>query len=206
MQQANNFIVLNIREYLENDDGRLGEDKLLQFLSGCSCPLNRDVERFLKQQSVEFAKKHQAVTYLVLSSEDAELLGYFSITIKPLVVKAEPFSNTVKRKLARFSEIDEGEQTYNLAAYLIAQLGKNYNDRAAGRITGKELLEAAIRQIQVLQYQAGASPRKVSAGFRMKEEDYEKLKRFASEHNLTQTEAIEKGLDLLYQQYQEAGL
>jgi len=146
MQQTNNFIVLNIREYLENDDGRLGEEKLLQFLSEFSCPLNKDVERFLK---------HQAVTYLVLSLEDAELLGYFSITIKPLVVKAEPFSNTVKRKLARFSEIDKGEQTYNLAAYLIAQLGKNFNDRAKGRITGKELLEAAIRQVQSLQYQAG---------------------------------------------------
>ena len=51
-----------------------------------------------------------------------------------------------------------------------------------------------------------ASPRKVSAGLRMKEADYEKLKRFASEHNLTQTEAIEKGLELLYQQYREAGL
>ncbi len=46
-----------------------------------------------------------------------------------------------------------------------------------------------------------ASPRKVSAGFRMKEEDYEKLKRFAAEYNLTQTEAIEKGLDLLYKYY-----
>lgn len=113
------------------------------------------MERFLKQQSIEFAKKHQAVTYLVLSLEDAELLGYFSITIKPLVVKAEPFSNAVKRKLARFSEIDKGEQTYNLAAYLIAQLGKNYNDKAKGRITGKELLEAAIRQTQIMQYQAG---------------------------------------------------
>ena len=114
MQQANNFIVLNIREYLENDDGRLGEDKLLQFLSEFSCPLNKDVERFLKQQAIEFAKKHQAVTYLVLSLEDAELLGYFSITIKPLVVKAEPFSNMVKRKLVRFSEIDKGKQTYNI--------------------------------------------------------------------------------------------
>lgn len=155
MQQANNFTVLNIREYLENDDGRLGEDKLLQFLSEFYCPLNPDVERFLKKQSIEFVKKHQAVTYLVLSLEDAELLGYFSITIKPLVVKAQPFSNTIKRKLARFSEIDEGEQTYNLAAYLIAQLGKNYNDRAKGKITGKELLEAAIRQTQALQYQAG---------------------------------------------------
>ncbi len=90
-----------------------------------------------------------------MSLEDAELLGYFSITIKPLVVKAEPFSNTVKRKLARFSEIDKSEQTYNLAAYLIAQLGKNFNDKVKGRITGQELLEAAIRQTQILQYQVG---------------------------------------------------
>jgi hypothetical protein len=155
MQTVNDFIVLNIREYLENDNKRLGEDKLIQILSEFSCPLNPDVERFLKQQSIEFAKKHQAVTYLVMSLEDAELLGYFSITIKPLLVKAEPFSNTIKRKLARFSEINKSEQTYNIAAYLIAQLGKNYNDRTTGRITGKELLEAAIRQTQFLQYHAG---------------------------------------------------
>ena len=74
MQTTNNFIVLNIREYLENDDRKLGEDKLVQLLSEFSCPLNPDVERFLKQQSIDFAKKHQAVTYLVLSLEDAELL------------------------------------------------------------------------------------------------------------------------------------
>ena len=154
MQPANNFIVLNIREYLASGDKRLGEDKLVQLLSEFSCPLNPDVERFLKQQAIDFAKKHQAVTYLLLSLEDAELLGYFSITIKPLIVKAEPFS-TAKRKLARFSEIDKSEQTYNLAAYLIAQLGKNFNDKAKGRITGQELLEAAIRQTQILQYQVG---------------------------------------------------
>ena len=82
-------------------------------------------------------------------------MGYFSITIKPLVVRTKSFSNTVKRKLERFSEIDKGEQTYNLADYLIAHFEKNYNDRTTGRITGKELLEAAIRQIQALQYQAG---------------------------------------------------
>lgn len=155
MQTANNFIVLNIREYLDNDDQRLGEEKLKQLLSEFSSPLNPDVERFLKQRSIEFARKHQAVTYLVLSLEDAELLGYFSITIKPLMVKAEPFSNTTKRKLTRFSEIDKNGEAYNLAAYLIAQLGKNFNDRVKGRITGEELLEAAIRQVQILQYLAG---------------------------------------------------
>ena len=155
MQQTNNFTVLNIREYLVNENGKLGEEKLRQLLSEFSCPLNVDVQHFLRQQAIEFSKKHQAVTYLVLSVEDAELLGYFSITIKPLVVKAEPFSNTVRRKLARFSEMDRSEQTYNIAAYLIAQLGKNYSDRAKGRITGQELLEAAIRQLQILQYQVG---------------------------------------------------
>ena len=151
MQQTNNFTVLNIREYLVNENSKLGEEKLRQLLSEFSCPLNVDVQRFLRQQAIEFSKKHQAATYLALSVEDAELLGYFSITIKPLVVRAEPFSNTVRRKLARFSEMDRCGQTYNIAAYLIAQLGKNYSDRAKGRITGQELLEAAIRQLQIVQ-------------------------------------------------------
>lgn len=155
MEPANNYIVLNIREFLNDDDQRLGEEKLKQLLSEFSCPLNPDVECFLKEQAIIFTKKHQAVTYLVLSLEDAALLGYFSITIKPLVVKSEPFSNKVKRKLARFSKVDEQDQTYNLAAYLIAQLGKNFSIKAEERISGKELLEAAIRQTQMLQYQAG---------------------------------------------------
>ena len=172
MQQTNNFTVLNIREYLVNENSKLGEEKLRQLLSEFSCPLNVDVQHFLRQQAIEFSKKHQAVTYLVLSVEDAELLGYFSITIKPLVVRAEPFSNTVRRKLARFSEMDRREQTYNIAAYLIAQLGKNYSDRAKGRLTGHELLEAAIRQLQILQYQVGGMVAFVEA------DDNEKLLSF----------------------------
>jgi len=56
MQPANNFIVLKIREYLASEDKRLGEDKLVQLLSEFSCSLNPDVERFLKQQAIEFAK------------------------------------------------------------------------------------------------------------------------------------------------------
>lgn len=39
MESANNFIVLNIREYLANEDKRLGEDKLVQLLSEFSCPV-----------------------------------------------------------------------------------------------------------------------------------------------------------------------
>lgn len=117
---------------------------------------------------------------MVLSLEDAELLGYFSITIKPLVVKAESFSNTTRRKLARFSEINRSGQTYNLAAYLIAQLGRNYSDRTKGRITGRELLEAAIRQTQILQYQAGGMVTFVEA------ENNEKLLSFYKNYGFKQ--------------------
>ncbi len=128
MQEINRYTVFNIREYLNGQNEGLGEDDLLQILSEFSCEKNLDVEKFAKEQAIEFAKKQQSVTYLVFSSEDAELVGYFAITIKPITVNAEPFSNTAKRKLARVSELNEQNHTYNLAAYLIAQLGKNYHE------------------------------------------------------------------------------
>ena len=147
MQEVSKYTVFNIREYLNGNNEELGEDDLRQVLSEFSCEKNPDVERF--------AKKQQSVTYLVFSTEDAELVGYFAITIKPITVNAESFSNTIKKKLARVSELNEQNHTYNMAAYLIAQLGKNYNNGANDRITGEELLGLAIKQLQQLQYLAG---------------------------------------------------
>lgn len=155
MQEESKYTVFNIREYLNNQNEELGEDDLIQLLSEFSCEKNPDVEKFVKEQSIEFAKKQQSVTYLVFSTEDAELVGYFAITIKPIAVNAEPFSNTVKKKIARVSELNELNHTYNLAAYLIAQLGKNFSNGANNRITGEELLGLAIKQIQQLQYLVG---------------------------------------------------
>lgn len=68
MPPVNDFMALNIRKYLENEDGRLGEDKLMQLLSEFSCPLNPKDESFLKQQSIEFAKKHQAGSMVTFTS------------------------------------------------------------------------------------------------------------------------------------------
>ena len=141
MQEVSKYTVFNIREYLNGNNEELGEDDLRQVLSEFSCEKNPDVERFAKEQSIEFAKKQQSVTYLVFSTEDAELVGYFAITIKPITVNAESFSNTIKKKLARVSELNEQNHTYNNGA----------NDR----ITGEELLGLAIKQLQQLQYLAG---------------------------------------------------
>lgn len=155
MLQNDKYSVINIRKYLESDNPKLGEDDLVQILSEFSCERNSDVERFLKNSAIEFTKKNQSVTYLVFSVEDGELLGYFTIALKPLTVRGETVSNTVKRKLLRISELDEETQTYTMSAYLIAQLGKNFANGADKRITGEELLEAAWNKIEEIQYRAG---------------------------------------------------
>ena len=155
MLQNDKYLVINIRKYLESDNPKLGEDDLVQILSEFSCERNADVERFLKNSAVEFTKKNQSVTYLVFSVEDGGLLGYFTIALKPLTIRGETVSNTVKRKLLRISELDEETQTYTMSAYLIAQLGKNFANGADKRITGEELLEAAWKKIEEIQYRAG---------------------------------------------------
>lgn len=152
----NDVTVFNIREYLSaKGDKDLGEDELRQLLSEFFCDKNADVERFLKEQSIEFTKKNQSVTYLVFANEDAALVGYFTLAIKPISVNAENFSNTMKRKIARVSELDEENGIYTLSAYLIAQLGKNYKDGVNEKITGEQLLQAAVDTIKELQYMAG---------------------------------------------------
>jgi len=155
MLQKDKYSVINIRKYLESDNPDLGEDDLVQILSEFSCERNSDVDKFLKNSAIEFTKKNQSVTYLVFSVEDGELLGYFTIALKPLTVRGEAVSNTVKRKLLRISELDEETQTYTMSAYLIAQLGKNFANGADKRITGEELLEAAWNKIEEIQYRAG---------------------------------------------------
>lgn len=147
------FFIFNIREYLQQ--GEDGENLLRQIFSSFSCGKNTDVERFLKEQSIEFTKKNQSVTYIVVTQDAKEIVGYFTITIKPISVNCDNFSNTLKKKIARVSEQNAYDGNYSLSAYLVAQLGKNFNEGAKDKIAGNQLLEMAIDKIKELQYMAG---------------------------------------------------
>ncbi|MDE7284351.1 MAG: GNAT family acetyltransferase, partial [Lachnospiraceae bacterium] len=156
MEISDKFMFVNIREYLEQGKNeKVGEPELLRMISDFSCPKNPDVEHFLKKNSIEFTVKNQSVTYLVLDMDDGVLAGYFTIALKPLTVRGETVSNTVKRKIKRISELDEFTNAYTMSAYLIAQIGKNYTDDAYKRITGSELLELAWSVIEDMQYMGG---------------------------------------------------
>ena len=180
MLEANKYSVVNIRRYLNSNNPKLGEDRLLQVLAGFSCPKNPDVERFLKRSSIEFTKKNQSVTYLVFLVDSMELVGYFSIALKPLTVREGKVSNTVKRKLMRISEFDEQSRTYTMAAYLIAQIGKNYTYGADQIIKGTELLEMAWRIIEKMQYMGGGMVVFLEAG------NHERLLSFYQDNRFAQ--------------------
>ncbi|WP_289391778.1 GNAT family acetyltransferase [uncultured Phocaeicola sp.] len=180
MTEKNKYRIINIRRYIGNENPELGEDELRQILSEFSCPMNPDVERFLKYSSIEFTKKNQSVTYLVFSVADGKLLGYFTLALKPLTVRGETVSNTVKRKLLRVSELDKKSDTYTMSAYLIAQLGKNYSENDGKMITGAELLGLAWDKIKATQYMFGGMVTFLEA------ENEEKLLSFYRENRFSQ--------------------
>lgn len=74
-------------------------------------------------------------------------------------------------------EFDEERNIITLPAYLIAQLGKNYNEDVAGAVTGEILLKTAMKVIKKLQYSIGGMVVFLEA------EDNEKLKTFYIREN-----------------------
>lgn len=83
---SSRYLTVNIRAYLDKDElTYIGEESLYDLLSDFSCPNNPDVEYFLSHNAIEFTKKDQSVTYLVFNDEDASLVGYFSLTVKPIL-------------------------------------------------------------------------------------------------------------------------
>lgn len=147
------YYEVNIRRYLESDD----EYVLRDFIDSFSCPKNPDIEHFLKHNAIDFTKKQQSVTYLVLSKEIPGLLmGYFALTVKPLKIGVKDIpSNTWRRKIERVARFNEETQTYSAAGYLIAQLGKNFTFGINNMITGSELLTVALNVIRKTQYRIG---------------------------------------------------
>ena len=153
---GNKYFVVNIRAYLDREKPTyIGEDKLNEILSDFSCPKNPDVENFLLHNAIEFTKKDQAITYLVFDGEDASIVGFFSLAIKPPSVKSTSISKTLAKRLTRISVFDEDTKSYNMSAYLIAQLGKNYSLLKEKQIQGKVLLDFALKTIEGLKYSIG---------------------------------------------------
>ena len=123
----------------------VGREALADTLARFSCPLNKEVESYLKDASkaVQSSRMSSSVTYLAFDSGTNDLLGYFTLMMKAYSVKSDALNSANKRLISRFSEID-ASGNFTAAVYLIAQFGKNFALPEEDQVEGSELLMAAM--------------------------------------------------------------
>ena len=150
------YRLVNLIDLLEE----VGEDETKRILSTFSCPLNKDVEFFLREKAIPFSKMGQSITHLVYASykKIPVLVAYFALAYKTISIPREfagKSGSNFRRRVNRFARYEPSIEAYTMAAPLIAQLGKNYANGYNNLISGGELLNAACEKIYGVQYNVG---------------------------------------------------
>lgn len=143
------YKVINLKDIYNT----FGEEKTRNILSEFKCDLNKDVEYFLKEKSIEFSKQDISRTFIVTNSYKGKdvIVGYFAIANKATIVKSFMLSNTKRKRFLKFTKYNYDIKGYNIALPLIGQLGKNYNNGYNSLITGDILLKLACNKIKETQ-------------------------------------------------------
>lgn len=154
----------------------LGEEETKNILSSYLCPQNADIEYFLKEKAIEFAKQGIAATHLVFTKikEEPVLVGYFALTNKSIDISKRLLSNAYRKRIKRFGT--EHASGYRIPTLLIAQLGKNFANGYDKLITGDELLTIALEKVKHIQKDIGGKLVFLEC------EDIDKLIEFYSSH------------------------
>lgn len=114
-------------------------------MNNFSCPLNADVEDFIRNKAIEFSRQRLASVWLVLASYKDEWVptGYFALAQKYTHVELKSLNSKLRQRMRRFVTLDRSLNKYLLVAPLIGQLGKNFTNNYNKLITGDELLKIA---------------------------------------------------------------
>lgn len=144
----------------------IGEENVIEFISDFSTTividgvlknLNPEIDRFLKTNAIQFSKERKSITYLVGDKDDGSLLGYFTLTHKPIDIPAFGLSNSITRKIEKHSRLNPATNTYSISAFLIAQFGKNYAVDRGTRISGDELMALCVKELSEIRYRIGGN-------------------------------------------------
>lgn len=144
----NQFEAVNILDMVD----AIGEDAVKAVLSDFSCPKNMEIECFVKQNALEFAKRKMSITYLVVD-ENGTLVAIFTLTHKAVQLSNDNISGSMRKKIERHARLDEESNTYMLSAFLIAQFGKN--DQYKERISGNTLMDITMNVLVAVQHEIG---------------------------------------------------
>lgn len=149
------FIQIKLNELIE----AIGEEKVKSILSSFVCPLNKDVEDFLRNKAIVFSARNFAKTNLVFWETDdkkaMELVGYYAIASKVICIDRGSVSSREARKLREHGIFNEKTNQYMVSAPLIGQLGKNFANGNDCLISGTDLLQMAIEKAYLIQNEVG---------------------------------------------------
>ncbi|MBQ9200646.1 MAG: GNAT family acetyltransferase [Lachnospiraceae bacterium] len=131
-----------------------GEEFVQKTLEEFFCPKNPEIENFLHQKAITFAKRRISITYLVFD-EKMQLIGYFTLTHKAISVPVNSVSKTLAKKIKNYSRYEESTNSFEVSAFLIAQFGKNYATNSS--ISGNELMSSVLMILQQIRTMIGGS-------------------------------------------------
>ena len=138
---------------------KLGENEVKSILSSFVCPVNKDVETFIKYKAIEFSKQYLSRTTLVYWKSDDERekcwVGYYTIASKHIRVSKDSISNTTAKRMGNHVSFNPATKEYIVPAPLIAQLGKNFADGNNYLISGSDLLQMATTKVREIQNEIG---------------------------------------------------
>ena len=147
------LVEINLRTYIEAVGDNEAKNQLASFL----CPMNADVQEFLRVKAFEFSKQGITQTHLVFASYQSVpvLVGYYSLTNKVIIVRKSTLSATSAKKIAKFGTFNDQSHSYVVPAPLIAQIGKNYANGYNKLISGDILLALACNKVKQVQLDIG---------------------------------------------------
>ncbi|WP_051192398.1 hypothetical protein [Butyrivibrio sp. VCB2001] len=145
------LVVFNILDLIDLGGSDVIEHKLATF----SSPKNPEIEDFIRNKAISFATGKLSITYLVNDDDTGNILGYFTLTHKSIIINGENLSATSRKKLARYSRMDVSTGNYMASSFLLAQFGKNYALDEADRIDGADLMKLATDVLVNIQRQIG---------------------------------------------------
>ena len=155
MSSNSTIVQINLTEIINS----LGESRAKEILSSFLCPLNKDVESFIKYKAIEFSKRDFAKTHLIFwkssDGSEIELIGYYAIAPKTFTISKESVSNNIYKKICQYGKYDSTIKRPVIPAILIGQLGKNFANGNDTLISGDELLALALEKVQSIQRDLG---------------------------------------------------
>ena len=132
----------------------MGEEKLRKVLSEFSCPKNLEIENFVRNNAVDFAKKKISITHIAMD-ENSKPVAFFTLTHKAVKIQDDVLSSTQRRKLRRYAQLDEATNSYMTSAFLVAQLGKNYVTGENMDFNGNDIMDDAMDILTAVQHDVG---------------------------------------------------